>query len=262
MITFETLEVSLMEDDTLLHLYLRRPPGNVLTLRLVHELSAALEAHREVPELRLVVLRGAGGNFSYGASIEQHTIEQAPEVLRGFHRLLQDLAAYPIPSAALVEGSCLSRGFELALCCNFLFATKEARFGCPEIKLGVFPPLLAILGSRRLGSFIADRLLLTGENMDSECAERLGLLTDCFAAGEDPEAALLAWYRRTLRPLSAFALRQGTQALRHGSGWQVALSSHLRDAERRLLDEVLPSHDGHEGITAFLEKRSPIWRDS
>ncbi|MCP3962546.1 MAG: cyclohexa-1,5-dienecarbonyl-CoA hydratase [bacterium] len=252
---------SLLEDGTVLRLVLDEPPGNVLTMAMVAELGEALEAHRGHQSLRLVLLRGAGRHFSFGASVEEHRREMAPDMLRGFHRLLRELAAYPVPTAALVEGSCLGGGFELALCCHFLFAAEGARFGCPEIKLGVYPPLLAAVGSQRLGSLVAERLLLTGETLDAAAAERLGFLA-APVADADLEEVALAWYRKRLRPLSAFALRQGTRAVRSASGFLATLESSLEAAEQQYLGEVLASHDGNEGIEAFLEKRPPVWSDS
>lgn len=258
--TPETLRADRIENGTLLEIVLDRPKGNVLTSRMMSELSAVLAEHRDHAELRLVVLRGAGGHFSFGASIEEHRKDQAPALLQGFHRLVRQLAAYPVPVAALVEGQCLGGGFELVLPCHFLFATPEARFGCPEIKLGVFPPVLAAIGPQRLGGLVAERMLLTGTSIDASEAWRLGLLTRVFEDG-DPRDGLLAWYRETLAPLSAFALRQGTRALREAAGWTAELDRALEATEKQYLDEVLPSHDGNEGIEAFLARRQPEWRD-
>ncbi len=260
-LSYETIDASLLEGNSVLRLVLDRPRGNVLTLAMVRELDTALAAHRDQPDLRLVVLRGAGGNFSYGASVEEHRKEQAPELLKGFHQLVRSVAGYPVPVAALVEGACLGGGFEVVLCCHFVFATAGARFGCPEIQLGVFPPVLAALGSQRLGSALAERLLLTGATLDAAAAERLGLVTLLDGEG-DPEDALLAWYRETLQPLSAFALRQGIRASRVSTGWLAAFERSLAAGERQYLDEVLPSHDGNEGVEAFPAKRTPAWRNA
>jgi len=260
--SYQLIDADLLEDGTLLRLTLDQPPGNVLTTAMARELGDALEKHRELPSLRLVVLRGAGKHFCFGASIEEHRRDQVADMLATFHAFLRRLVAYPVPTAALVEGKCLGGGFELVLCCQFLFARAGAGFACPEIKLGVFPPLLAALGSHRLGSLMAERLLLTGGDLDTAAAERLGLLTALFDADGDAEAALLEWYRRTLRPLSAFALRQATQAIREASGLLQALAEPLAGAERRYVDEVVASHDGNEGIEAFLAKRRPEWRDA
>ncbi len=256
-----TIRVASLEEGTVLRLLLDRPKGNVLTSEMMGELAAALEEHEARPELRLVVLRGAGGNFSYGASVEEHRKDQAPGMLAAFHRLIRQLADYPVPVAALIEGQCLGGGFELTLPCHFLFATPGARLGCPEIKLGVFPPVLAAVGAWRMGASAAERILLTGRPMSAADASRLGLLTEVFEGEGDPEEALLAWYRETLRPLSAFALRQGTRALRRASGFLDGLDGALEAAEAQYVDQVLPSHDGNEGVEAFLARRPAEWRN-
>lgn len=258
---YRNLRTSLIEEGTVLDVVLDRPKGNVLTSELIGELEAALDEHRDRRELRLVVLRGAGGNFSYGASIEEHRKDLAPRLLAAFHRLIRSLAGYPVPVAALIEGQCLGGGFELVLACHFLFATPGARFGCPEIKLGVFPPVLAALGERRLGGFAAERMLLTGQPIDASEAWRLGFLTRVIDEGSEPLEGLLAWYRETLRPLSAAALRQGTKALRQATGFVDQLDRALRATEEQYLREVLESRDGNEGIEAYLERRKPRWED-
>ena len=256
---FETIRVSFTEEETVLELVLDRPKGNVLTGRMMGELSRALAEHRERRELRLVLLRGAGGHFSFGASIEEHQKEQAPAMLDGFHALVRELAGYPVPVAALAEGQCLGGGFELALVCHLLFATPSARFGCPEIRLAVFPPVLAAIGARRLGAATAERLVLTGEAIEAAEAHRLGFVARVFE-DDDPREALLAWYREALRPLSPFALRQGTRALRESTGFLDELDRTLRATEEQYLRELLHSHDGNEGIEAFLERRKPVWQ--
>lgn len=261
-VAYRTIEARLDAGGGVLWLILDQPKGNVLTMEMVGELAAALDEYREARELRLVVLRGAGGQFSFGASVEEHKKEQAPAMLASFHRFIRQLAAYPVPTAALVEGNCLGGGFEVAIACHFLFATAGARFACPEIKLGVFPPVLAAIGARRLGGALSERLLLTGAELEAADAERWGVLTALFDAGVDPAAALLAWYERRLQPLSAFALRQATAAARRASGFLDELDRALAASEKLYVEEVLASHDGNEGVEAFLAKRPPQWRNA
>ena len=258
--TYDTISADLLENGSLLRLLLNQPKGNVLTIAMMRDLDAALRAHHDDRHLKLVVIRGAGGNFSFGASVEEHRRDQAPAMIRGFHSFLRGLASYPVPVAALVEGRCLGGGFELALCCHFIFAAAGARFGCPEIKLGVFPPVFAVAGPRRMAGALAERMLLTGEDIAADVADRAGLTTAVFESA-DPEGALLDWYRRTLAPLSAFALRQAAAASRQGSGLLEAMHGALAATEKRYLGEVLASHDGNEGIEAFLARRAPDWRD-
>ena len=258
--TYDTISADLLENGAVLRLLLNQPKGNVLTIAMMRDLDAALRAHRNDKHLKLVVIRGAGGNFSFGASVEEHRRDQAPAMIRGFHMFLRGLAAFPVPVAALVEGRCLGGGFEVALCCHFIFAAAGARFGCPEIKLGVFPPVFAVVGPRRMPGALAERMLLTGEDIGADAAQRAGLTTAVFEQG-DPEAALLDWYRRSLAPLSAFALRQAAAASRQGSGFLGAMRDALAETEGRYLGEVVSSHDGNEGIDAFLARRAPDWRD-
>ena len=257
-----TLRADLVEDGRVLRVVLDVPKGNVLTMQMMGELREALAAHRDRRELKLVLLRGAGGHFSLGASIPEHRKDKAAAMLSAFNDLIRDVATYPAPVAALVEGRCLGGAFELVLACHLVFAAPTAVFGCPEIKLGVLPPVLAVLGPMRLGAALSERLLLTGADLDARAAERAGWLAALTPEGEDPERWVLGWYERTLGPLSAFSLREAVGAARAGSGLVAALGEPLDAAERRYVARLLPSHDGNEGIEAFLEKRAPRWVDA
>ncbi len=246
----------------MLQLTLNQPKGNVLTMAMLGDLSEALIAHKELQHQRLVLLRGAGSHFSFGASVEEHRKEQAPAMLAALHDFVRRLAAFPVPVAALVQGSCLGGAFEVVLCCHFVFATASARFGCPEIKLGVIPPILAALGSSRLGGPTAERLLLTGGTLDAQNAFRIGFLTKVFEAEDNPEEMLFEWYRKTLKTLSALSLREGIKALRETSRFLSTLDRGIAAVERQYVGNILSSHDGNEGIEAFLGKRPPVWKDA
>lgn len=252
---------TLMEDGTLLRLILDKPKANVLSMEMMKALSEALAAQTENPHLRMVLIRGAGNHFSFGASVEEHRKEQAPSMLASFHAFIRQVASYPVPIAALVEGSCLGGAFELILACHFVFAAPSANFGCPEIKLGVFPPVLAAIGAQRLGGPLAERLVVTGATMDAVAAEKAGLVSAVFSGG-NPEEEVVEWYRRNLRPLSAFSIRQANRVARVGSGIFAALQQPLDWIERQYVEEVLASYDGNEGIAAFIERRKPVWKDS
>lgn len=256
-----SIDVTLGEDGTLLQIRLNRPKGNVLTQAMMREIGEALASHRDNPELRLVVLRGAGAHFSFGASIEEHQQDRVREMLRDFHALARAIAAYPLPVAAVVEGRCLGGAFELVLCCHLVFATSSARFACPEVKLGVFPPVLAAAGAVRLGGALTERLVLTGQEIDAAEAHRAGFVAEVFDDTAPVDDRVLAWYRATLRPLSAYALRQAVSAARRGSGLVAALGGTLDEIERQYLDRVAASHDGNEGIEAYLARRSPVWEN-
>jgi cyclohexa-1,5-dienecarbonyl-CoA hydratase len=265
--TYATIEASLLESDTVLSLVLNQPRANVLSMAMMAELRDALAAHRGDARLKLAVVRGAGNNFSFGASVAEHERASAPGMLAGFNELVRDVAGFPVPVAALVLGRCLGGAFELALACHFVFAAPSAVFACPEIKLGVVPPVLAVIGPHRLGAPLAERMVMTGAELGAVEAQLRGLVVELLpedAGGQDGLALgfVVEWYRRTLAPLSAFSLREATHAARHGSGMLVSLGEPLLAAERRYLERLLPSHDGNEGIAAFLAKRPPAWVDA
>ena len=257
-----TIRSDLLEGGRVLRVVLDAPKANILTMQMMSSLREALAAHRDRPELRMVLLRGAGGTFSQGASVAEHRREHAPVMLTAFSDLIRDVATYPVPVAALVEGRCLGGAFELVLACHLVFAVPSAIMGCPEIKLGVVPPVLAVLGPLRLGGALAERLLLTGADLDAGAADRAGLLAGMVPPEADPEEWVLGWYRKVLGPLSAFSLREAVLTSRAGSGLLAALDEPLQAAERRYIERLLPSKDANEGIEAFLEKRAPRWVDA
>ena len=258
---YETLRTRLDEDGRLLWIVLDKPKGNILGRRMMTEIAAALDAHRDDPRLKLVALRGAGGNFSFGAAVDEHRPDQAAAMLAALHGLGRRLATHPVPVAAVVEGRCLGGALELAICCHVVLATADARFACPEIKLGVFPPLFAVAGAARLGGPLTERMLLTGDDIDAATAERAGLV-GAILAGADAEEAVRVWFRARLAPLSAFAIREATRAVRRHSPLLASLGAPLDETERDYLARLLPSHDGNEGIEAFIARRAPEWRDA
>lgn len=254
----ERVREELLESGTLLRLVLDRPVGNILTSGLMEQLGHALASHERDRALHLVVLQGAGGQFSWGASVEEHRKPTAPGMLRGLSRLVRAIARYPVPVAALVEGRCLGGGFELALACHLVFTTPDALLGCPEIKLGVFPPVLAALGPWRMGGALSDRLVLTGEPLTAVAAHACGF--SAILEGADPFAQFTDWYRKGPARLSAAALRTAAQAIRVGT--DPLLGARLDELEQLYLTRVLESHDGNEGIEAFIARRAPLWEDA
>jgi cyclohexa-1,5-dienecarbonyl-CoA hydratase len=254
-----TVKATLLADGEVLQLVLDQPRANLLTMAMMTELGATLDAHRAEPGLKLVLLRGAGDNFSFGASVPEHKHALAPAMLACFHDLVRRVARFPVPVASLVDGRCLGGAFELVLASHFVFPTQRATFGCPEIKLGVFPPVLSVLGPHRLGGALAEQMLLTGCEIDATRARACGFAAGIVPAEADPDTWVLAWFHETLAPLSAFSLREATHAARHGGGMLASLGDPLNAAERDYVERLLPSHDGNEGIEAFLAKRAPVW---
>jgi cyclohexa-1,5-dienecarbonyl-CoA hydratase len=150
----------------------------------------------------------------------------------------------------------LGGGCELALACDFVLASERARFGQPEINLGVFPPVAAYQLSRQTMPRRGLELLLTGEPVDAPGAERLGLVNAVFPFSEF-ETRSNEWLQRIYRH-SASSIRMTKRAFRiaHTSDFEQRLAT----VERFYLDELMKTADATEGLNAFVEKRKPEWR--
>jgi len=252
------LSVLMHEDRKRVTLRFAHPKGNVITDELVAEMRQALEDLSQSTSLRLLMIEGEGRDFSFGANIPEHAPGAIDQSLPLFHSLILDLLAMPVPTAAVVRGRCLGGGFEIALACDFIFASDDATFALPEIKLGVFAPVATVLLPKRAGLAAATSALLTGETRTAAAWQSLGLIAMTTPAGELSQA-IDGWFDRTLSQVSAEALRFAVRALR--GGLSEAAARELPEIEQLYLKEVMRSHDAREGIEAFLTKRAPRWRD-
>jgi cyclohexa-1,5-dienecarbonyl-CoA hydratase len=252
------LSLSFNREQTRAALTFAHPKGNILTADIVRELRAALEDLTRARHLRLLTIEGEGADFSFGASVPEHAPGAIDRVLPEMHALVVDLLECAAPTAAVVRGRCLGGGFELALSCDFIFASDDAVFGLPEIALGVFPPAASVLLPRRVGWSRATSAALAGDARPAAEWRAAGLLELVAPAAELP-AAIEAWFDRTLARYSAEALGHATRAIR--APLVDAARRELPAIERLYLRELMASHDAAEGIRAFMEKRAPGWKD-
>lgn len=235
---------------------LDRPPLNVLDIPTLQELEAALAALPGPPHLRFLVFAGAGERgFCAGVEVRDHTPERAAQMLSSFHRVFRKLWNADWLTVAAIHGYCLGGGMELALVCDFVLATHTARFAQPEIKLGCFPPVAAVLLPALVGPRRALELILTGRSLTAEEARGLGLVTQVVGEGELESAAdeLLA----RLAPLSPAVLPLARKAVLRAAG--LDFERALDEMEKIYLDGLLKTEDAAEGIRAYLERRPPAW---
>jgi len=233
---------------------LDKPPGNVIDIALCELLRAAIGAAAEAEDGKVLVLRGAGKHFSFGASVEEHLPDQARAMLAALGGVIRDLIRFPYPTVAGVHGSCLGGGLELVLACGIVIAEESATMASPEIQLGVLAPAATALLSGRG----AEDVLLTGRSFTAEEAQRMGIVNTIAADGLD--GAIDAFVGKHFVPRSALSLRLATRAVRDRH--RADIERRLDETERLYIEELLPTHDGVEGITAFLEKRPPVWRNA
>lgn len=235
---------------------LDRPPLNILTTAMNGELSAALDAAGEHDHLHAVALRSAGKAFCAGVDVADHAPDRVDEMIRSFGRLFTQLRAFPAPTIAVVRGAALGGGMELALGCDLVLAGASARFGQPEITLGVFPPIAEAILPHLIGYQQAARLVLTGETVSAEEAARLGFVT--FSVSDDEVDSRLDLLLAQLRDLSPVALGLAKGALLLGADRGVTHA--LEPIEDLYLTDLMATSDAREGIRAFMEKRPPVWR--
>jgi len=190
-------------------------------------------------------------------AVEEHVPETVFQMLDSFHSVFRMLAQISRPVVALVDGPALGGGCELVAACDIVIAGERARFGQPEIKLGVFPPVAAILLPRIIGEKRARELILLGDMIDADEALRLGLVNYVVPATDlDPKLqSVLA----KLRDLSASSLAMTRMALDLGAG--SSFQSALADVEDLYLNELMKTQDAYEGVRSFIEKRKPEWRN-
>jgi cyclohexa-1,5-dienecarbonyl-CoA hydratase len=236
-------------------LVLARPPLNVIDLAMAREMTAALLALRGRDALRAVVITAEGRAFSAGVSIEDHLPGRVEAMLPAFHDVFRALRALEVTTVAAVHGAALGGGCELAGFCDFVIASEDASFGLPEIRLASFPPVAAVHFPTRIGRARTLQMILTGETLDARAAARIGL-ADAVAPASGLEAAV-ADVLSKLRDKSAPALRHARRAVLEGDGFLDRLAA----AEAIFLDALMQTEDATEGLRAFLEKRSPSWRD-
>ncbi len=246
-------------EDRVGRISLARAPLNILNIAMMREIRAALEECSRVREMVAVVFEAERGARAFSAcvAIEEHVAETIYQMLESFHNIFRALDAMAKPVVALVNGAVLGGGCELIAVCDIVVASESARFGQPEIKLGVFPPVAAIMLPRVIGERRARELILTGELIDAPEALRLGLVNYVV-----PPAELEAKGQEILarlRELSAPALEWTRRALDISRGER--LEDALARVESLYLNELMKTEDANEGVKAFMEKRKPVWRN-
>ena len=242
--------------DDVAYLTLDRPPLNVLSIAMMRQLIAALDQAASQPSLRAVALFGAGKTFCVGADIGEHQGATLRPLLDAFHEVVLRLFQCPVPVVAGVHGHALGGGCELAIAADIVVITEDATIGVPEISLGVLPPAASVLLPRLIGAHRALELILGGEPVSGAEAVRLGLANRAVPP-EELEAAVELVLNR-FRALSGAALRRARRAVIQSMSLPVETA--LERLEELQLEEIIPSPDAQEGLSAFLEKRTPVWR--
>ncbi len=257
MTDYKKITVAHNHDKQTATIVLNAPKGNVLDAGMMTELTAVIAEEGRRSSTKALIFKGAGEHFSFGASVEEHQKEQAPAMLQTFHGMMRALVEASKPTFALVRGQCLGGGMELACFCNWIFAAEDARFGQPEIQLGVYPPVAALILPHIVGQVAADDLILSGRSVSAREAQTKGLV---FSVSEDPEEELEKYLAKQILPKSAVALQYCVKASRYEM--YKSFLQNIDFVEKMYVAELMETHDANEGITSFIEKRKPVWKNA
>lgn len=231
---------------------------NALSSPLMVEFEAALDAAAADPDVRVVVLRGAGGRaFVAGADIAEYQGDKRAAFIAyqlNSRRVFDKLERMPKVVICAIDGFALGGGFEIALCCDILLIAPDAKLGLPEGQLGLCP---GGGGTQRLlravGKYAAADLMLAGWRMDAARAVQLGIAAEM---AEDLGAAVLRRARACLK-IAPQAQAEMKRLIREGGD---APLETAKSYEQEVLFRLYSTADGQEGIDAFLQKRAPEFK--
>ncbi|HVY91080.1 MAG TPA: enoyl-CoA hydratase [Hyphomonadaceae bacterium] len=256
---YETLQVDVDGAVGVITLY--RPDAlNALNSKLCLELIDQLDKFGKDPAIGCVILTGAGRAFAAGADIKEMAPQSYMDVYKGdmFGAFEQAVSSFRKPIIAAVNGFALGGGCELAMMCDFILASEAAKFGQPEINLGVMP---GIGGTQRLTRFVgkskAMEMCLTGRMMDAAEAERAGLVSRVVPADKLMEEAKKA--------AAKIASQSQPIAMMTKETVNAAYETTLRQGvmlERRLFHSMFATNDQKEGMAAFVDKRPAKFSNS
>ncbi|WP_215907062.1 enoyl-CoA hydratase-related protein [Phreatobacter aquaticus] len=256
-----TIKPTVIVEDLAPHVALvriERPEArNALDIPTRHALAEAFARLSVDPDVRVIVITGTGKAFAAGADLKDMAPRTSPEMIaRRTHLHWQVIAQCPKPVIAAVNGFALGGGCELAMHADLILAAESAKFGQPEIKVGIMP---GAGGTQRLvravGKFKAMKILLTGAIIDAAEADRIGLVTEVV-----PDAQLMDRARALaveLAMLPPIALAEIKDVVLHGEDLPLGAALAL---ERKAFQLLFSTDDQKEGMGAFLDKRSPDFK--
>ena len=259
MAEYQYLGISIEEKVAVLTI--SNPPANLLSRAVLTELNGFLDGAAQGLSFKVLVVTGAGTFFIVGADIKEISqlvgAAQGEEAASLGQKVFSKLEKLPIPTIAAINGHCLGGGNELAMSCTLRIASDRARFGQPEVNLGIMP---GFGGTQRLARLVgkarALELNLTGDMVNAAAALELGLVNRVV-----PEAEVMKQSLGLAKKIAGKSTQAVQRILRvTREGLEQTLDEGLK-LEAKLFGELCETEDMHEGLKAFIEKRQPKFQD-
>jgi cyclohexa-1,5-dienecarbonyl-CoA hydratase len=252
---FKTILIE--EKDLIGKIIFNTPPLNILNIEMMIELNQAITYFKN-KNLKLLVIAANGKAFSAGVDVSDHTKEKVNEMIKVFHKIFTNLSDISAPILALVNGAALGGGCEIAMFCDIVIASEKSKFGQPEIQVGVFPPIAAAIFPKLIFPKKALELMVTGEIISAKKAQELGLINHVFPV-DTFEDEVETFITEKIANNSAIALQLTKKAFLEGVTHKY--SDAIANIEDIYLKKLMKTYDANEGLTAFLEKRKPDWKN-
>jgi methylglutaconyl-CoA hydratase len=262
MTSFHTLELH-HDPRGFATLWLNRPEkNNAFNAQMIRELILALDELGSDNSLRFILLRGRGKHFSAGADLAwmqqcagldyNTNLDDARELAE----LMYNLAKLKVPTLAVVHGAAFGGALGLISCCDMAIGASDAQFSLSEVRIGLAPAVISPFVVQAIGERAARRYALTAERFSGDRARELGLLAEAFPAAE-LEQQVAAWVNNLLlnSPQAMRASKDLMREVGHGE-----LTPALRRYCENAIARIRVSHEGQEGLRAFLEKRPASWQ--
>jgi cyclohexa-1,5-dienecarbonyl-CoA hydratase len=237
-------------------LTLAREPLNVLNIAMMKEINQALDS-LSGQDFKVLLIKAEGKAFSAGVDVGEHLGDQVNEMIEVFHGMFRRMDALGVVTVASVQGAALGGGCEVMAYCDLVVASEKAKIGQPEIQVGVFPPVAALVFPRQMGYKKALELIVTGDTIGAAEAQSLGLVNQVVPPEELAEATDKLVGK--LLGLSGLVLKLTKKAV--VGGLLDDTDQGLQVIEKVYLDELMQTHDAEEGLKAFLDKRKPEWQE-
>jgi cyclohexa-1,5-dienecarbonyl-CoA hydratase len=248
--------ISFHMEPPIARIVLNNPPVNVIDIPMMDELAEALNEIETRPDIAILIISGSQRAFSAGVDVAAHTPDKVEQMLNKFHGVIRALVGSKKVSIAAVHGICLGGGAELAMVCDLAYTSELATWGFPEIKLGCYPPVAVTALAALVGQKHAADLVLTGRSITGREAASIGLANSVM-----PEVDLEHVVQDAVQHLSQLSPAVLAITKKAVYAWDaIHFDKGLARAEKIYLEDLMRTEDSQEGIHAFLEKRSPVWK--
>ncbi|MBS4028832.1 MAG: enoyl-CoA hydratase/isomerase family protein [Ignavibacteriales bacterium] len=249
--------LKIIDEGEVVSLVFNRPPLNVLNIAMMKEINSALSELLHHTTAKVLLIKAEGKAFSAGVDVADHVAEKIDEMMREFHHVFENINKFKIPVIAVVDGAALGGGCEVVIFCDMILASEKAKFGQPEIKVGVFPPIAAVIFPRLIGRNRTLEWLMNGETISAVEAEKIGLVNKVFPVEnfETHVKNFVAKFTAQSKVILEMTKRAVDTSLRR------PVMEAISNAEEIYMKEMMKTEDANEGLSAFLEKRNPVWKN-